>query len=169
MSYFYETERLLLRKFEKADAAFVSALLNTPGWLQFIGDRNIRTIEDAEAYIQTLENHHHTHGFGPMLVCSKEGLTPMGMCSLIKRDHLKSVDIGFAFMPEYIGRGYAFEASRGTYLFAKQHLNLDKLCAITNTDNLPSIKLLEKLGFRYVEKILLEGEDEPVLLFEDQN
>ncbi len=167
MSYLLETERLTIRKFTRSDAAFIYALLNSLGWLQFIGDRNIRTLPDAEMYIQTLEDHHNKHGFGPVLVSEKETSQPLGMCSLIKRESLEHVDIGFAFMPQYMGLGYAFEATQGIYLYAKQNLGLPKICAITNTDNFASIKLLQKLGFAIEKELMLEGETEPLLLFND--
>lgn len=167
MSYLLETERLTIRKFTKSDAVFVCALLNTPGWLQFIGDRNIRTVPDAESYIQTLEDHHSQHGFGPVLVSEKETSLPLGMCSLIKRESLEQVDIGFAFMPEHMGQGYAYEATQGIYHYAKQNLGLLKICAITNTDNFASIKLLQKMGFVLEKEVILDGETEPLLLFND--
>lgn len=167
MSDAFETERLLIRKFQPEDAVFVYALLNSPGWLQFIGDRNIKTLNDAAAYIDGLSSHYNKYGFGPYLVALKENSLPIGMCSLIKREVLEDVDIGFALLPEFAGKGYAFEAAKGTYNFAKTILGLKQLAAITNTDNIPSINLLKKLGFSHVRNIVLPDETEAVCLFTD--
>jgi len=89
------------------------------------------------------------------------------MCSLIKREALEDVDIGFAFLPEFTGKGYAFEAAKGTYDFAKTTLGLKQLAAITNTDNVASINLLRKLGFNHIKNVTLPGETKPVCLFTD--
>lgn len=161
----FETERLLIRKFRPEDAAFVFALLNSPGWLQFIGDRNIKTLEDAGVYIDNLSVHFTQYGFGPYLVGLKENSLPIGMCSLIKREALENADIGFAFLPEFTGKGYAFEAAKATYDFAGKNLGLKELAAITNTDNIASINLLKKLGFIYIKNTILPGETEEVCLF----
>lgn len=168
MAFLLETERLILRKFNTADAGFVMSLLNSPGWLRYIGDRGIKTRADAEKYIAGLEDHHSLHGFGPMLVALKTTEEPLGMCSLIKRETLPHVDIGFAFLPEYNGKGYAFEASKKTHSYAKEALGLTELCAIVNSDNEASIQLLNKLGFSFVKEHVVEGEAEPLLFFSDR-
>src|SRR5690349_10812658 len=107
-----ETQRLTLREFELDDAAFLLTLLNSPGWLKYIGDRNVRSIEDAEKYINDrLMSSYRTFGFGFYVVTAKDSEIPMGMCGLVKRDTLEDVDIGFAFLPEYFGKGYALESA----------------------------------------------------------
>ncbi|MBL7930695.1 MAG: GNAT family N-acetyltransferase [Bacteroidia bacterium] len=163
----FETERLIIRKFYSRDAPFVYALLNSPGWLQFIGDRGVKTLKDASTYIENLSSHYNKHGFGPYLVSLKENSLPIGMCSLIKRETLEDVDIGFAFLPEFMGKGFAYEAAKGTYNFAKRNLGLKQLAAITNTNNIASINLLKKLGFTYIRNLVLPGETEEVCLFTD--
>jgi ribosomal-protein-alanine N-acetyltransferase len=105
----HETERLILRYFEVTEAPFILTLINTPSWLQFIGDRNVHTIQEAERYLfgGAIESY-ETNGFGFYLVQLKENLEPIGTCGLAKRSFLETPDFGFAFLPAYTGRGYAF-------------------------------------------------------------
>lgn len=161
-----ETERLLLRKFVKEDATFIVKLLNDPGWLKFIGDKGIESIGDAEKYIQnTLLKMYEELGFGFYLVALKDSGTPVGMCGLIKRDGLKDIDIGFAFLNNYTGKGYGDESARAVIQFAKEKLHLNRLAAITIPDNKASEKLLLKLGFQFDSLTKLPKDDEPVNLY----
>lgn len=158
-----ETERLILRHFTTEDTPFIIELLNTPGWIQYIGDRGIKTIPDAEQYLQNVPfKSYAANGFGLYMVALKENNTPIGMCGLIKRDTLDHVDIGFAFLPAYIGKGYAYEAAQATLAYAQEELGFEKLQAITLPDNTPSIKLLEKIGMKPQGKIQM-GEEELML------
>jgi len=160
------TVRLNVRKFNEGDAGFIFGLLNSPGWLEFIGDRNIKTLEDARLYLVNGPLFSYLKfGFGPYLVELKDTKVPIGMCSLIKRDSLEDVDLGFAFLPEYSGKAYAFEASNAVLHFAKKNLGLRKLVAITNTTNTSSIKLLKKLGFISERTIKMPDEEEELLFF----
>ncbi|OIU68651.1 GNAT family N-acetyltransferase [Rossellomorea aquimaris] len=143
-----ETDRLILRTVEKSDAAFIYKLLNEPGWIEYIGDKGIRTTEDAVHYIQTgPQAMYEQKGFGLFLVELKENHGPIGLCGLIKRDGLEDVDIGFAFLEDHQSRGYAIEAAKGTAAYAKE-IGLKRLAAITTKDNLPSSRLLGKLGMK---------------------
>ncbi|WP_317899622.1 GNAT family N-acetyltransferase [Aurantibacillus circumpalustris] len=165
MNTILETERIRLRQFTEEDAGFIFKLLNTEGWLKYIGDRNIKTLEDARLYIMnSFILHFKKFGFGPYLVELKETNTPIGMSSLIKRDHFDDVDLGFAFLPEYIGKAYALEASKAVISYAKNKLGIKKLVAITNQDNIASINLLQKLDFKS-EGIIKMPDDEEELLF----
>jgi RimJ/RimL family protein N-acetyltransferase len=162
-----ETERLILRRLSADDdAAFVLQLVNEPSWLRFIGDRGVRNLEDARGYILKgpLEMYRR-FGFGLYLVVLKEGGAPMGMCGLIKRDTLKDVDIGFAFLPGFWGKGYAHEAAAAVLAYGKSTLGLRRIVAITSLDNLSSIKLLEKLGLRFEQQLRLAGDEHEVKLF----
>ena len=166
MTKILETERLELRKFEPDDAPFILSLVNTPGWLQFIGDRKIKTLEDAKNYIVNAPMYlYHKFGFGPYLVQLKNSSTPIGMCSLIKRDTLEDVDIGYALLPEFSGKGYAYEATLATMNYAGQALGMKKLIAVTNTDNENSVKLLRKLGFGFEKKVRFPDENKELLQF----
>ncbi len=155
-----ETERLVLRHFNRDDAAFVLRLVNEPAWLRHIGDRGVRTLEDARGYIQQgpVEMYGRL-GFGLFLVELKESAIPIGLCGLIKRGELEHVDIGFAFLAEYWGQGYAFESSSSVLSWARDVLGFSKILAITSQGNSASGKLLEKLGFRFKGLVRLGAED----------
>lgn len=143
-----ETERLILRRVEESDAVFIFTLLNEPGWIKYIGDKGIRTIEDAVHYIQNgPKAMYEREGFGLLLVELKENYIPIGLCGLIKRDGLEDVDIGFAFLEDHQSLGYALEAAKETAAYAKE-IGLKRLAAITTKDNLPSSSLLEKMGMQ---------------------
>lgn len=160
-----ETERLRLREFSLNDAEFVLELVNTPSWIQYIGDRKIRTPGLAEEYIQeTIQKSYAKNGFGLWLVELKETKDPIGMCGLVNRESLEDVDIGFALLPEYFRNGYTYEAAKSTLKYAKEKLKIEKVVAITNQKNSASIGLLNKLGLQF-EKELEMNENNTVLLF----
>ena len=162
-----ETNRLLLTKQTEADAHFVLELMNSDGWLKYIGDRGVATEEDAEDYIRNgAIKSYATHGFGLYLVKLRDGDKPVGLCGLIKRDALEHVDIGFAFLPEYNGHGYATEAATGVMEYAKTVLGLKTIAGITMPDNLPSIAVLKMIGLTYKEMVQLPGDGEELMLFE---
>jgi len=166
MNQIIKTERLRVREFNEGDSEFILKLLNSPGWLQFIGDRNIKTLEDARHYIVNGPLFsYHKFGFGPYLVELHDTKKPIGMSSLIKRDALEDVDIGFAFLSEHTGKGYAYEASEALLRYAKNNLGLKKLVAITNLTNTSSIKLLQKIGFVSQSTIKMPDDDEELLFF----
>lgn len=162
-----ETERLIISKFSVLDAPFFLELVNTPNWLKYIGDRNIKTIEDAEKRIK--EGHlksYNDFGFGfYKLLLKEENNKTIGTCGLIKRDTLDDVDIGFAFLPEYEGKGFGFEAAFEILVLSKSEFKLKKLVAITNPDNKNSINLLEKLGFSFEKKVIPFEDNKELLLF----
>lgn len=158
-----QTERLTLRYLQVTDAPFVVQLLNDPSWIKYIGDRGVRTREDAEAYLQTGPMASYTeHGFGMYLV-ERDGV-PMGMCGLVKRAQLDDVDLGFAFLPQFTGQGYAYEAATAVIHHAQNSLNLPRLVAITAPNNERSMHLLQKLGFQLADT-LSWSPDEQVKLF----
>lgn len=145
-----QTQRLLLQPFTTADAPFILTLLNKPSFIRFIGDKKVRTLEDARQYLLNGPiASYNVHGFGLLLVELKESQTPIGMCGLLKREELPDPDIGFAFLPDYWNKGFGFEAASAVMNDACKRLKLDRTLAIVNPDNDASIKLLEKLGFRF--------------------
>ena len=162
----FETERLSVREFALDDAPFILELLNEPDWLRFIGDRGVRNLDDARAYIQraTLDMYARL-GFGLYRVSLKADGTPVGMCGLLKRDSLPDVDIGFAFLARHRGRGYAREAAAGTLNHARKSHGLKRILAITAPDNASSIALLEKLGFSYEKTVQLSADGGESKLF----
>ena len=154
-----ETERLFLRGLDVADAEFILALLNQPSFLRYIGDKKVRTVQDAEKYILNGPvASYERHGFGLCLVGLKDTHTPIGICGLLKREDLPDPDIGFAFLPDYWNRGFAFEAAAAVMEDARERLNLQRILAITNQDNESSIKLLQKLGM-HVERLIKMSTD----------
>ena len=160
------TARLTLSEFTGEESGFIFSLMNSPGWLKFIGDRGIRNLEDAENYIRnnTLRGYSE-NGFGMYLVKTIQGDTAIGMCGLVKRSFLDHADIGFAFLPEYNGYGYAFESAVAVMDFARSSLGLKKILAIVDPANQPSIRLLGKLGMQREKDILFPGEESPLYQF----
>lgn len=150
MKIFLKTERLFIRKLDIDDCSFIVRLLNSPGWLEYIGDRGVRTIEDAKAYLQNGPLlSYERNGFGLYLVELLETGEPIGMCGILKRDSLEQPDLGFAFLPELMGKGYAYEAANAVVRYAREQLRIKTLLAITLPENATSIKLLEKVGMKY--------------------
>lgn len=161
-----ETERLTLRRLTVDDAEFVFALLNEPSWLRFIGDKGVRTLEDARAYIENGPMVMYERlGFGLYVTERRKDGVPMGMCGLIKRDGLDDVDIGFAFLPAYWGRGYAFEAAAAVMDYGRNVIGLTRIVAITAPDNESSARLLEKLGLRFDRMVRLSADAKEDRLF----
>ena len=162
----YQTERLLLRQFSEDDAPFVLTLLNEPSFLRYIGDKKIRTLADAQQYIVNGPvASYERHGFGLLLVELKESHTPIGMCGLLKREELPDPDIGFAFLPAFWNKGFAFEAATAVLKDARERLELERILAITSLDNEASIMLLERLGFKFDKVVRLSPDGEQVKLF----
>lgn len=145
------TPRLRLRRFTRDDAPFVFRLLNSPGWLRFIGDRGVRTIADAEAYLTNGPlAHYPRHGFGLYHVARRADHCAVGMCGLLQRDYLDTVDLGFAVLPEFGGQGYATEAAQAVLAHARDDHRCPRLAAIVRADNAASTRVLEKLGLHLI-------------------
>jgi len=170
MKKILETERLVLREFSIDDADFILNLLNTPGWLKYIGDKNVRTLEDAVNYLENGPiKSYKENGFGLWMILLKNKSTPIGMCGLINRESLEDIDIGFALLPEYSNSGYGYEIARATMVYANNTLGIKKVVAITNSNNIRSIKLLNKLGLQFEKKIKLSDNDTVLLYSPIQN
>jgi len=156
-----QTERLVLRRLSSGDSEFILELLNQPSFLQYIGDKGVRNNDDAINYIKTGPvASYERFGFGLYLVELKGTAVPIGICGLLKRDTLPDVDVGFAFLPEYWSRGYAFEAAEAVMNYGKEVLGLRRIVAITSLDNEASIRLLEKIGLKF-ERLIKLSEDQP--------
>ncbi len=161
-----ETPRLLLKEFTSSDSEFIIELLNSPGWLKYIGTRNVSSAEDAVNYIENrIRRSYLESGFGFYKIELRTNGAKAGMCGLVKRDSLEEVDIGFALLPQYENNGYAFEASEAVMNFAKEKLKLHRLAAITVPYNNSSVKLLEKLGMKFERTIHLPDDPEALMLF----
>ena len=158
----FETDRLRLRRLVLDDAPFILRLVNEPSWLRFIGDRGVHNLDGARQYITGgPQRLYAAYGFGLFLVESRAEGQPLGLCGLIKRDTLPDVDIGFAFLPDYWGQGYAREAAAATLRYARERHGLARVVAITSLDNTASGRVLETVGMRFEGTLRLEaGSDE---------
>lgn len=161
MNPIIETERLYLRELNFDDIPFILSLLNSPGWLRYIGDRGVKNEEQAKEYLlKGPMKSYGENGFGLYLVKEKISGWSIGLCGLLKRDNLQYPDLGFAFLPDFMGKGFAMEASKGVLDLSKSDLGLVTILAIVLPDNKSSIRLLEKLGFQYMKTVQVkEGED----------
>ena len=161
-----ETERLVLRKLSIEDSAFILDLLNQPSFLRFIGDRGVRSIDDAEKYLlQGPMDSYARQGFGLYLAELKDGHIPAGICGLIKREALDDIDIGFAFLPQFWSKGYAFEASSAVMAYARDVLKLNRVVAIVAPDNERSIRVLERIGLNFERVMIWPGSGEELKLY----
>jgi len=145
-----ETARLTLRRLDLYDAPFVLRLLNEPSFIQNIGDRGVRSIEDAHRYLREGPlAMYERFGFGLWHTARKSDGNAVGMCGLLRRDSLPDVDIGYAYLPEYWGQGFAFEAADATLRHAAKKFGLRRLIGVVSPGNSGSIRVLEKLGMRF--------------------
>ncbi|MCC7143499.1 MAG: GNAT family N-acetyltransferase [Candidatus Eisenbacteria bacterium] len=161
-----QSERLDLRLLTSDDAPFVLGLVNEPSWIQFIGDRGVRTVEQARAYLEKGPIAMQARfGFSFYLVELRSERVPIGICGLVKRDFLADADLGYALLPGFWGQGYAREAAAAVMQYAAQALGLRRLVAITSGDNERSIRLLAKLGFCSEGSVAYPDTGELVQLF----
>jgi RimJ/RimL family protein N-acetyltransferase len=161
-----ETERLILRKLTTDDAEFILNLLNQPSFIHYIGDRGVRTLEDARQYIlKGAVASYERFGFGLYLTLLKESEVPIGICGLVKREMLKDVDVGFAFLPQYWSKGYAFESASAVLAYARNTLGIKRILGITTADNQGSIHVLEKIGLKFEQMVKLSEDEVELKLF----
>lgn len=161
-----ETPRLRLRPLDAEDAPFVLELLNEPGWRAHIGDRGVRTLEDARRYIAEGPSAMLArHGVGLLAVTLREDGTPVGICGLLRRESLPDPDLGYALLARHTGRGYAREAGAAVLDWGGRTLGIRKVLAITSQGNAASVAVLEALGFRAAGTRRMPGEDADVDLY----
>lgn len=163
-----ETERLLIRELDaETDADFVCRLLNSEKFIKYIGDRNVRSVDDSLKFIRDrYRKSYEDHGYGLYCVELKGGDagTQVGICGFVRRDTLPGPDIGFAFLPEFEGKGYGFESAEAMMSYGRETLGFSEVLAITTLDNDASGRLLEKIGFTF-EKMIETPEGETLRLF----
>jgi RimJ/RimL family protein N-acetyltransferase len=161
-----ETERLVLRWLTPDDAAFMLELVTDPTWIEFIGDRGLKTVEGARAYIveKYLPNYERD-GSGLYCVALKDSGAPIGICGVIKREGLEDFDIGFAFLPRYVGFGYASESAAAALAHGRGTLGLRRIVAITTPNNRRSIRVLETIGLRFERLLRLPGDPDELALY----
>jgi RimJ/RimL family protein N-acetyltransferase len=165
-----ETDRLILRWMSADDAPFILELVNEPSWLRFIGDRGVRTLDDARDYIRKGPVDMYARlGFGLYVTERKADGVPIGICGLLKRESLEDVDLGFANLPRFRGKGYAYESASAVMAYGHSVLALKRIVAVTSPGNDPSVRLLEKLGFRFERMVRLSEDSAEVQLFGPQS
>ena len=161
-----DTGRLLIRQLTHSDDEFILRLLNEKAFLHFIGDKGVRTREDARNYLTNGPMASYAaHGFGLFLVIEKSSGAPVGMCGLLRRDDQAHPDIGFAFLADYRARGYGFESAVAVMEIGHMQLNIETIVAFVAPENERSIHLLERLGFTFAGEGRLEGIDKPQSLY----
>ncbi|MEP2935219.1 MAG: GNAT family N-acetyltransferase [Gilvibacter sp.] len=161
-----QTQNLYLREAHSKDAAFILQLVNTPTWLQHIGDRNVHSIEEAQEFIQSrLVHSYKTHGYGLYVVLLKDHQIPIGLFGFVKRDYLDHPDIGFALLPNYTGQGYGKEAANASMEYGVNQLGFPVVLGITSQENIVSQRLLARLGLQNVGLITPPEESKPLVLF----
>ena len=161
-----ETERTILREVTETDAAFILDLLNQPSFIKYIGDRNVRSVKQAREYIESrFTGSYKQFGFGMWAIELKENKTPIGICGFVRRETLPDADIGFALLPQFERRGYAFETAAATMRYGREELNFKRTLAITSQNNEASVRLLEKLDFKFERFIKISDDAEEVKLF----
>lgn len=165
----YETERLIIRPMSLEDKELIFRLYNSPKFIQYIGDRNIKSVEDAENYIKNrFLPQFEKLGFGNYLVMTKEGNEKIGGVGIFEREGLDIVDIGYSLLEEFEGKGYAYEAAQKVKSIGMEEFGLAKISAIISKDNLSSQKLIEKLGFVFKKYVTLPGENEELNYYETE-
>lgn len=164
-----ETDRLRLRELSASsveDAAFILRLLNEPSFIRNIGDRGVRSLDDAHHYVANGPvSSYRAYGYGLYRVEIKTSGAIAGLCGLVRREGLNGPDLGYAFLPEFWSQGYALESARAVLAHARRSLALERIMAIVNPDNEDSIRLLQKLGFGFERMMQLSEDDSPVNLF----
>lgn len=163
----FETERLFLRPTNNEDAEFIFQLMDTPKWKKFIGDRNVNSAVDAADYIENkMQAQLKRLGYSNYTVIRKSDNLKIGTCGLYDREGLEGVDLGFAFLPEYESQGYGFETANRIKDAALNEFNLQIINAITLPENIISQKLIEKLGFRFIEMVTIPTDDDELMLYQ---
>ncbi|MBT3251723.1 MAG: GNAT family N-acetyltransferase [Candidatus Marinimicrobia bacterium] len=165
----YETERIRIEKATLDDSPFILELLNSPGWIEFIGDRGLTTTKEVADYIQkVLIDSYVKNGYGLFKMILKAEDKPIGLCGFVKRDFLDHADIGFALLPEYEGNGYAYEAACETMNYGLSALQIKTIFAITTFENSKSKKLLHKIGLHEIGAIHPDIYDTDLLLYSNE-
>lgn len=161
-----ETARLRLQAFTPADAGFLLEVMNQPAYHRFIGDRGLRTVEDARVYlIEKIISSYEENGYGLWLIRTRDEDQAIGFAGIINRAELSDPDIGYALHQDYVGKGFAEEAARGVVEYNRAHLGIKTLLAITDTANRASIRVLEKCGFEFVRREIFFDDNEALNLF----
>lgn len=162
----YETERLILKPTGIEDGEFIYTLLNSAGWLKYIGDRNVHSVDEAIEYIKNrMLPQYKKMGYGNFTLILKSNQSKIGTCGIYSRPGMKDVDIGFSMLPHYMKKGYGYEAAEKMMWLAQNIFGIEKITAITTKANIPSQNLIKKLGMKYVKDVKIEGDKEILMQF----
>lgn len=165
-SFCIDTERLRLCRLTLDDAGLMLAIWNDPAFIRFVGDRGIRTIDEARVALQEgAFRLYAEHGFGPYRMSLRSDGSAVGICGLFRRDGLADTDIGFSTLPQYCGRGYGFEAARAVIEHARDDARLIRLTALVASQNVASMRLIEKLGMMFEKMVRIPGDSADVRLY----
>lgn len=160
------TARLSLRPLTPADAPFMLELLNQPSWIEQIGDRGVRDLEGAEAYIRNGPMASYArHGFGLWCVERTAAALPVGICGILQRDYLDAPDLGYAFLERFQGQGFASETTATTVAYGRTAFGISRMYAFVNPGNAPSIRVLEKVGMTFLRRMHLPNDPIEVSLY----
>lgn len=158
-----ETERLIIEEATLSDAPFFLELLNSPNWLEFIGDKNVKLLKDAIKYVQeSLIDNYKKNGFGfykMSLKQNNEPNLPIGAIGFLKREYLEFPDLGYAILPNYENKGYISEAAKAILEYGHNQLQFQEIVAFTTEENIASKKVLLKIGLYFIDKRILNGEE----------
>ena len=161
-----ETARLALRNLTLDDAELMLAVWNDPAFVRYVGDRGIRTTDDARVAMKSgALQLYEKHSFGPYRVALKDLDRPIGICGLFQRDEFEIPDLGYATLPEFCGNGYAFEAATAVIDYVRSELAIAELLAIISPQNDASVGLIRKLGFEFERMHTMQGDDEAVQIY----
>jgi RimJ/RimL family protein N-acetyltransferase len=153
----FESERLYFREFIPEDAEKLFALNSDPEVIQYTGDPPFESVESAKDFILNYD-HYQRHGFGRWAVVLKENNEFIGWCGL-KYNEEEEIDIGFRFFKKYWGMGYATESAAATLHFGIKTLKLKRIVGRAAHENKASLKVLEKVGFSYLDRRTCHGID----------
>lgn len=162
----YYTARLTIRPTTTKDTELILQVLNTPKFKKYVGDKDLRTLNDAKQYIlQRMIPHYRKYGFGNFSIIRSEDQVKIGICGLYDREGLEGIDLGYAYLPEFEGQGYALEAATKMLDLALNEFQIEKIIAITSKDNFASQRLLKKLNMRQEGFVKLTKDDEELILY----
>lgn len=162
----FQTERLRIRKHILSDALFIFELLNSRGWIENIGERNVKSIEDAETYLNDkIISEYESIGYSMYAIELLSTGKIIGQCGVMKRPYLEHPDIGYALLEPHWNKAYASEACRGLVVFAKEVLQIEKLMGFVDKNNKASARILEKVGMQFVKDFYLENDDTKLSLY----
>lgn len=160
-----ETDRLWLRPQTVEHSAYLYELMSSPGFIENIGDRGINSVEDARRYMERMQSGEgHVNEYYNHVAIRKTDGKFLGNCGFFRRDGLPGYDIGYAFLPEAHGHGYATEAAKEVLKYVWEQ-GIPEIYGITLPANIPSCRVLEKIGLTLLDYVYLPNDPEKLCLY----